>query len=112
MKTATVLLLVALIDTNMNIALSSPKKLEKPGACPKTSPIGVSICVDKCSGDQSCPGKLKCCPSNCGHICIPPVFKVSWSCIYLVDDDGEAGMVQEFPIVKQYNILQQWMSKP
>uniref|UniRef100_UPI00402B0856 WAP four-disulfide core domain protein 18-like n=1 Tax=Arvicanthis niloticus TaxID=61156 RepID=UPI00402B0856 len=77
MKTATVLFLVALIAVGMNItcALSSPKKLEKPGACPKISPIGVSNCVDKCSGDQSCPGKMKCCPSNCGHICVPPVFK-------------------------------------
>ncbi|XP_076791375.1 WAP four-disulfide core domain protein 18-like [Arvicanthis niloticus] len=113
MKTVTVLFLVALITVEMNIscALSSTKKLEKPGACPKTSPGSIGICVEQCSGDETCPGKMKCCSNGCGHVCKIPVFKVSWSCIYLVDDDAEAGMAQEFPVVKQYNILQQWISK-
>ncbi|XP_034360895.1 WAP four-disulfide core domain protein 18-like [Arvicanthis niloticus] len=79
MKTATVLFLVALITVGMNItcALSSPKKLEKPGACPKTSPRISGICIEMCSGDESCPGKMKCCSYGCRHICIVPVFKMS-----------------------------------
>ncbi|XP_021010369.1 WAP four-disulfide core domain protein 18-like, partial [Mus caroli] len=73
MKTATVLLLVALFTTNMNIfcALSSSKK--KPGSCPEHSPESLGICVDLCSGDGSCPGNLKCCSNGCGHACTRPV---------------------------------------
>ncbi|XP_021031036.1 WAP four-disulfide core domain protein 18-like isoform X1 [Mus caroli] len=81
MKTATVLFLEALIAVGMNTtyAVSSPKikcvkEFEKPGACPKHSPESVGICVDQCSGDRSCPGKMKCCSNSCGHVCKPPVF--------------------------------------
>uniref|UniRef100_UPI00402BD72E WAP four-disulfide core domain protein 18-like n=1 Tax=Arvicanthis niloticus TaxID=61156 RepID=UPI00402BD72E len=78
MKTVTVLFLVALITVEMNIscALSSTKKLEKPGACPKTSPGSIGICVEQCSGDETCPGKMKCCSNGCGHVCKIPVFKL------------------------------------
>ncbi|XP_028628084.1 WAP four-disulfide core domain protein 18-like [Grammomys surdaster] len=76
MKTATVLFLVALIAVGMNItcALSSSKKLEKPGACPKNPPGTIGICAELCSGDQSCPGKMKCCSNGCGNVCKIPVF--------------------------------------
>ncbi|XP_021086759.1 WAP four-disulfide core domain protein 18-like isoform X2 [Mesocricetus auratus] len=75
MKTATVLVLVALIAIVMDTscALSSPKG-QKPGACPKLPPDAVGICVEQCSGDGSCPGKMKCCSNGCGHVCKHPVF--------------------------------------
>ncbi|XP_052050980.1 WAP four-disulfide core domain protein 18-like [Apodemus sylvaticus] len=62
MKTATVLFLVALISVGMNITcvLSCLKKLEKPGTCPMNFPGSVGIYVEQCSGNQSCPGKMKC----------------------------------------------------
>ncbi|XP_008766376.1 WAP four-disulfide core domain protein 18-like [Rattus norvegicus] len=79
MKTASVLLLVALIAVGMNItyALSSPKKFEKPGKCPKYPPGCTGMCFELCSGDQSCPNIQKCCPIACGHACIFPVFEIT-----------------------------------
>ncbi|XP_002727832.1 WAP four-disulfide core domain protein 18 [Rattus norvegicus] len=76
MKTASVLLLVALIAVGMNItyAFCFPKKLEKPGMCPKNPPGSVGICVEFCSGDRSCPNIQKCCSNGCGHVCKSPVF--------------------------------------
>ncbi|EDM05495.1 extracellular peptidase inhibitor [Rattus norvegicus] len=76
MKTASVLLLVALIAVGMNItyALFSPTKLEKPGKCPKNPPRSIGTCVELCSGDQSCPNIQKCCSNGCGHVCKSPVF--------------------------------------
>ncbi|XP_021045158.1 WAP four-disulfide core domain protein 18-like, partial [Mus pahari] len=47
---------------------------EKPGACPKNSPENVGTCIDRCSGDRSCPGNMKCCSNGCGHVCRRPVF--------------------------------------
>ncbi|XP_021031197.1 WAP four-disulfide core domain protein 18-like [Mus caroli] len=72
----TILFLVALIIMGMNITcvLSSPKKLEKLGACPKISPGSDVICVELCAGDQLCPGQMKCCSNVCGHICKSPGF--------------------------------------
>ncbi|XP_032770115.1 WAP four-disulfide core domain protein 18-like [Rattus rattus] len=66
MKTATVLLLVALITMSMNMAyaLFSSKKIVKPGACPMISPIPAGISVNQCSGDESCPKMKKCCPRH------------------------------------------------
>ncbi|XP_034360896.1 WAP four-disulfide core domain protein 18-like [Arvicanthis niloticus] len=77
MKTATVLFLVALISVEMNIscALSSTKKLLKPGLCPKTSPGSGGLCIDQCLVDRSCPGKMKCCRNGCANVCKVPVFK-------------------------------------
>ncbi|KAL6074172.1 hypothetical protein STEG23_025655, partial [Scotinomys teguina] len=77
MKTATALVLVALITMEMNkaCALSSPRKFQKPGTCPKPSPNTVGTCDKKCSGDESCPWKMKCCSIGCGHACKFPVFK-------------------------------------
>uniref|UniRef100_A0A8C5LHI3 WAP four-disulfide core domain protein 18-like n=1 Tax=Jaculus jaculus TaxID=51337 RepID=A0A8C5LHI3_JACJA len=47
---------------------------EKPGACPKVRPGNVGICEERCSGDNSCPKKMKCCSNGCGHVCMQPVF--------------------------------------
>ncbi|XP_041519752.1 WAP four-disulfide core domain protein 18-like [Microtus oregoni] len=75
MKTPTVLVLVVLIATVMDTAypLSSSGRLQKPGTCPKVPPNTVGACVESCSGDDSCPGKMKCCSNGCGHVCKPPV---------------------------------------
>ncbi|XP_021069658.1 WAP four-disulfide core domain protein 18 isoform X2 [Mus pahari] len=74
MKTATVFALVALIFMTMNTswALSNSKK--KPGACPKLPPHNVGTCDERCTGDGSCSGNMKCCSNGCGHVCKPPVF--------------------------------------
>ncbi|XP_021069657.1 WAP four-disulfide core domain protein 18 isoform X1 [Mus pahari] len=76
MKTATVFALVALIFMTMNTswALSNSKTLEKPGACPKLPPHNVGTCDERCTGDGSCSGNMKCCSNGCGHVCKPPVF--------------------------------------
>ncbi|XP_021067204.1 WAP four-disulfide core domain protein 18-like [Mus pahari] len=76
MMAATILFLVGLIVMGMKITcvLSSPKELEKPGACPKISPGSDVICVQECSEDQSRPGNLKYCSNVCGHICKSPGF--------------------------------------
>ena len=48
----------------------------KPGTCPPNSnPDVACIAIPRpgdCSGDQSCPGKQKCCNQGCGHICQDP----------------------------------------
>ncbi|CAH6775817.1 Wfdc17 [Phodopus roborovskii] len=79
MKTATVLVLVALITIvmDMTYALPSTKGLQKSGACPELLPNTAGICVEGCSGDEMCPGKMKCCSNGCGHVCKSPIFKVS-----------------------------------
>nr|XP_034363543.1 WAP four-disulfide core domain protein 18-like [Arvicanthis niloticus] len=74
MKTATVLVLVALISMKMNIAWALPNSKKKPGACPKLPPNSFGTCDERCSGDESCSGKMKCCSNGCGHACKPPVF--------------------------------------
>ncbi|XP_057629937.1 WAP four-disulfide core domain protein 18-like [Chionomys nivalis] len=76
MKTPTVLLLVVLISTVMDTAcpLSSSGRLQKPGACPKVPPRVVGACVQRCSGDDTCPRKMKCCSNGCGHVCKHPVY--------------------------------------
>ncbi|XP_040605282.1 WAP four-disulfide core domain protein 18-like isoform X2 [Mesocricetus auratus] len=75
MKTATALVLVALIAIVMDTscALSSLRR-QKPGACPKLPPNTGGSCNEECSGDGSCPGKMKCCSNGCGHVCKHPVF--------------------------------------
>uniref|UniRef100_A0A8C8VZN4 WAP domain-containing protein n=1 Tax=Peromyscus maniculatus bairdii TaxID=230844 RepID=A0A8C8VZN4_PERMB len=77
MKTATVLVLVTLIAMEMDkaCALSSHGELQKPGACPKAPLHDVGTCNERCSGDDSCPDKMKCCRKGCGHVCTRPVFK-------------------------------------
>ncbi|XP_027281923.1 WAP four-disulfide core domain protein 18-like isoform X2 [Cricetulus griseus] len=74
MKTATVLVLVALIANVMDTSCALSSQGQKPGACPKLPPNTVGTCDEKCSGDGSCPGKMKCCSNGCGHVCKPPVF--------------------------------------
>ncbi|XP_052613484.1 WAP four-disulfide core domain protein 18-like [Peromyscus californicus insignis] len=79
MKAATVLVLVTLITMEMDKAytLSSHRELQKPGACPKLSLNTVGTCNEICSGDESCPGKMKCCSNGCGYVCMNPVFKMA-----------------------------------
>ncbi|XP_038181301.1 WAP four-disulfide core domain protein 18-like [Arvicola amphibius] len=74
MKPPTVLVLVVLIAIVMDTVYPmSSGRLQKPGACPKVPPNTGGACVEKCSGDDSCPGNMKCCSNGCGHVCKPPV---------------------------------------
>ncbi|XP_059126682.1 WAP four-disulfide core domain protein 18-like [Peromyscus eremicus] len=92
MKAATVLVLVALITMEMDkaYAMSSHgapfffSELQKPGACPKWPLNTVGSCKKRCSGDESCPRKMKCCSNGCGYVCLRPVFK-------MVDSEEEDG---------------------
>uniref|UniRef100_A0A8C6MRZ6 WAP domain-containing protein n=1 Tax=Mus spicilegus TaxID=10103 RepID=A0A8C6MRZ6_MUSSI len=63
MKTATVLFLVALIAVGMNTtyAVSSPKKFEKHGTCPKWPTQSFGDGFHACAEDESCPKDQKCC---------------------------------------------------
>ena len=38
--------------------------------CP--TPDG-GICIEECSSDADCKGKLKCCFNGCGSVCTKPV---------------------------------------
>ena len=54
---------------------------EKPGSCPK--PIGFGICVELCSGDDSCPDVQKCYSNGCGHVCMNPgTYLTSHKCTH------------------------------
>ncbi|XP_037057075.1 WAP four-disulfide core domain protein 18-like [Peromyscus leucopus] len=90
MKTATALVLMTLISIVMDMAwaLSSPRRLQKPGACPLLTPNTGGTCHERCTGDDSCSGEMKCCSDGCGHVCKPPVFKESSvvSLVRIVDD--------------------------
>ncbi|CAI5778623.1 WAP four-disulfide core domain 18-like [Podarcis lilfordi] len=50
----------------------------KPGYCPPRE--GFGLCVEECSGDNSCPGDKKCCSNNCGHTCQTPLKERPGSC--------------------------------
>ncbi|XP_052614161.1 WAP four-disulfide core domain protein 18-like [Peromyscus californicus insignis] len=86
MKAATVLVLVAFLAIMMDTAcaLSSPRGLQNPGACPVLPPNTFGTCDERCTGDESCPEKMKCCSNGCGHACQPAVFKT-------VDSEEEDG---------------------
>ncbi|XP_037057074.1 WAP four-disulfide core domain protein 18-like [Peromyscus leucopus] len=68
MKAFILLVLVALIAVEMDkaCALSSHGRLQKPGSCPKVPPNTGGTCDERCSGDESCPGKMKCRSNGCG----------------------------------------------
>ncbi|XP_032770400.1 WAP four-disulfide core domain protein 18-like [Rattus rattus] len=74
MKPATIFVLVALISMNMNIARALSNSKSKERACPKVPTQSIAACDEQCSGDEVCPGKMKCCSNGCGHSCRPPVF--------------------------------------
>ncbi|XP_036051173.1 WAP four-disulfide core domain protein 18-like [Onychomys torridus] len=76
MKTATVLVLVAFFAIMMDTACALSSPGGKPGACPKLPPNTFGTCDEKCSRDDSCPEKMKCCSNGCGHVCQPAVFKL------------------------------------
>jgi hypothetical protein len=48
---------------------------DKPGTCPpnKLPSDTATICLAKCSGDDSCPGAQKCCNYGCMTQCADPV---------------------------------------
>ena len=50
---------------------------QRPGFCPEVPKDSPGICLNGCSGDDSCPKGMKCCSNGCGYICKKPVFKVS-----------------------------------
>uniref|UniRef100_A0A8C2XVM7 WAP domain-containing protein n=1 Tax=Capra hircus TaxID=9925 RepID=A0A8C2XVM7_CAPHI len=51
----------------------------RPGFCPEVPKGTMGICVEMCSGDDSCPEGAKCCSNGCGHVCKTAVFRVSTS---------------------------------
>ena len=52
---------------------------QRPGFCPEVPKGTMGICVEMCSGDDSCPEGAKCCSNGCGHVCKTAVFRVSTS---------------------------------
>ncbi|XP_070190984.1 papilin-like isoform X1 [Littorina saxatilis] len=56
---------------------SECQPIAKPGRCPPNLPIpgiDVGICLARCSGDSSCQGAQKCCPSGpCSNACTDPL---------------------------------------
>ncbi|KAK7865259.1 hypothetical protein R5R35_012378 [Gryllus longicercus] len=47
-------------------------EFQKPGRCPSRRPGHSGQCVERCSGDDGCPGNTKCCSNGCGHTCQDP----------------------------------------
>ncbi|XP_030151712.1 WAP four-disulfide core domain protein 18-like [Lynx canadensis] len=75
MKTGAVYVLVGFVAVGMEMACVRGQ--ERPGICPKV-PQGVfGSCVEMCSGDESCPQRMKCCSNGCGHICMYGVPQVA-----------------------------------
>uniref|UniRef100_A0A3B3ZGS3 WAP domain-containing protein n=1 Tax=Periophthalmus magnuspinnatus TaxID=409849 RepID=A0A3B3ZGS3_9GOBI len=66
------LLTVALAFVPLLSAVEGGPK-NKRGLCP--SPGDYGICAHVCYADDDCQGANKCCPTNCGTICEPPVIK-------------------------------------
>ncbi|CAI9162598.1 unnamed protein product [Rangifer tarandus platyrhynchus] len=78
MKTGTIFVLVAFIIMGLEVACAqrSPiKGKQRPGFCPEVPKDSPGICLNGCSGDDSCPKGMKCCSNGCGYICKKPVFK-------------------------------------
>ncbi|KAB0367338.1 hypothetical protein FD755_020662 [Muntiacus reevesi] len=78
MKTVTVFVLLAFVLMGLEVAWAqkSPGKgRQRPGFCPELPKGTVGICVERCSGDDSCPKGMKCCSNGCGHVCKAAVFK-------------------------------------
>ncbi|OWK14512.1 hypothetical protein Celaphus_00000681 [Cervus elaphus hippelaphus] len=78
MKTVTVFVLLAFVVMGLEVAWAqkSPGKgRQRPGFCPELPKGTVGICVERCSGDDSCPVGMKCCSNGCGHVCKGAVFK-------------------------------------
>uniref|UniRef100_A0A672FWT5 WAP domain-containing protein n=1 Tax=Salarias fasciatus TaxID=181472 RepID=A0A672FWT5_SALFA len=50
--------------------------VEKPGVCPRRTHIDWRYCASysqsRCTCDEECPGKLKCCDFGCGPTCVEP----------------------------------------
>ncbi|CAI9162599.1 unnamed protein product [Rangifer tarandus platyrhynchus] len=77
MKTVTVFVLLAFVIMGLEVAWAqkSPGKgQQRPGFCPELPKGTVGICVERCSGDYSCPEGMKCCSNGCGHVCKAAVF--------------------------------------
>uniref|UniRef100_A0ABI7XQK6 WAP domain-containing protein n=1 Tax=Felis catus TaxID=9685 RepID=A0ABI7XQK6_FELCA len=85
MKTGAVYVLVAFVAVGMRWPAL---EVRVPGICPKV-PQGVfGSCVEMCSGDESCPQRMKCCSNGCGHICMYGVPQVSMNQSRAVQVDG------------------------
>ncbi|XP_048643821.1 WAP four-disulfide core domain protein 18-like [Marmota marmota marmota] len=79
MKAATVLVLVGFVTLGMDMVCARTyfpsQELQHYGECPEV-PEGVyGLCVERCTGDGSCPRGMKCCSNGCGHTCQDAVFK-------------------------------------
>ncbi|KAM9596624.1 WAP four-disulfide core domain protein 18-like [Trichechus inunguis] len=80
MKTGIVLVLVVFITLGMEMACAIRPPTTgrgRPGVCPEVPKNVFGICVEECSGDESCPRGKKCCSNGCGHVCTSPVTRVS-----------------------------------
>ncbi|XP_025136891.1 WAP four-disulfide core domain protein 18 [Bubalus bubalis] len=78
MKTGTVFVLLAFIVMGLEVAwaqVSLVKGQQELGFCPEVPEGTVGICVEMCSGDDSCPEGMKCCSNGCGHVCKAAVFR-------------------------------------
>ena len=48
---------------------ASPPAPPQTLVCPALRPGSFGICVNLCSGDDSCPAGQKCCSNGCGRVC-------------------------------------------
>ncbi|ELK35907.1 Extracellular peptidase inhibitor [Myotis davidii] len=74
MKTCIVFVLVAFITVGMEMACGNPltspvQEQQRPGVCPKVPKEIIGPCFDGCTGDASCPKRMKCCVHGCGRVC-------------------------------------------
>ncbi|XP_042111334.1 WAP four-disulfide core domain protein 18-like [Ovis aries] len=78
MKTGTVFVLLAFIVIGLEVAWAQVSLVEgrqELGFCPEVPKGTLGMCVELCSGDDSCPEGMKCCSNGCGHVCKTAVFR-------------------------------------
>uniref|UniRef100_A0A8C5RIV3 WAP domain-containing protein n=1 Tax=Laticauda laticaudata TaxID=8630 RepID=A0A8C5RIV3_LATLA len=61
-----------------SLSLGTFSFVEKPGVCPKGSPL--LPCDRKCENDWKCPGKQKCCHYSCLSMCMDPDYGKQGMC--------------------------------
>uniref|UniRef100_G3U7R5 WAP domain-containing protein n=1 Tax=Loxodonta africana TaxID=9785 RepID=G3U7R5_LOXAF len=74
MKTGMILVLVIFSTLGMEMACAKrlPSRKQRPGVCPKVEKGVSGICLNGCSGDESCPRRMKSCSNGRGQVCETP----------------------------------------
>ncbi|XP_060133405.1 WAP four-disulfide core domain protein 3-like [Zootoca vivipara] len=91
MKSGALVILVGLLTLWAELTLTSGQRLAgKPGTCPTLTKNNDTQCGQFCSGDNSCPGRERCCQTSCGNQCMLPLEVYPGYCPRLSPQPGRA----------------------